>query len=157
VKWLVPEDRVSLGVRIGILGFGALVAFAGYEALTRPGDPPELIAAQNAVAKDIAQKFLAALPTDARWNRVSVDEVTANTYRLTLYYALGMGDPAQVKADTSAVALALLRRLNVAGHHPADERMAISVSAREDETGPVLCTARFDPIKDGFVFDKPVP
>ena len=148
---------MSVAVKVGIVGFGLLVAFAGYEALTRPGDPPELIAAQNAVAKDIARKFLDSLPTDARWNRVSVDEVTTNSYRLTLYYAPGAGDPAQVKADTSAVALALLRRLNVAGHRPADERMAISVSAREDAAGPVLCTARFDPIKDGFVFDKPVP
>jgi len=146
---------VSLGVKIGIVGFGLLVAFAGYAAYTRPGDPPELIAAQNAVAKDIAEKFLASLPTDARWNRVSVDEVTTNSYRLTLYYVPGTGDLAQVKADTSAVALALLRRLNVAGHHPADERMAISVSAREDEAGPPLITARFDPIKDGFVFEKP--
>jgi len=155
MEWLVPEDRVSLGIRIGIVGFGLLVAFAGYGAYTRPGDPPELIAAQNAVAQDIAQKFLASLPTDARWSRVSADEVTATTYRLTLHYAAGAGDPAQVKADTGAVALALLRRLNVAGHHPADERMAISVSAREDEAGPILGTARFDPDRDGFVFGKP--
>ena len=148
---------MSRWVRIGIVGFGLLVAFAGYEAYTRRGDPPELIAAQNAVARDIAQKFLASLPTDARWSRVSVEEATANAYRLTLHYAPGAGDAAQVKADTSAVALALLRRLNVAGHHPADERMAISVSAREDEAGPVLITARFDPDRDGFVFDKPTP
>jgi hypothetical protein len=154
---LVPEDRMSVGIKIGIVGFGVLVAFAGYEAYTRPGDPPELLAAQNAVAKDIAQKFLASLPADARWNRVTVDEVTTHTYRFSLYYPAGAGAPAQVKADTSAVALALLRRLNVAGHHPADERMAISVSAREDATGPLLITARFDPDKDGFVFDKPSP
>ncbi|HEX4504169.1 MAG TPA: hypothetical protein VH722_00450, partial [Alphaproteobacteria bacterium] len=61
---------MSVAVKVGIVGFGVLVAFAGYEAFTRPGDPPELIAAQNAVAKDTAQKFLASLPTDARWNGV---------------------------------------------------------------------------------------
>ena len=144
---------MSLGVRIGIVGFGLLVAFAGFEAYTRPGDPPELIAAQNAVAKDIAQKFLDSLPTSASWSRVSVDEVTANAYRLTLHYPAGAADPVQIKADTSAVALALLRRLNVAGHHPADERMVISVAARESEAGPVLGTARFDPDRDGIVFD----
>ena len=146
---------MSVAVKVGIVGFGLLVAFAAYEAYTRPGDPPELIAAQNAVAKDTAQKFLASLPTDARWNRVTVEEVTANAYRLTLHYPAGAGDPAQVKADTSAVALALVRRLTVAGHHPADERMAIAVSARQDEAGPLLVIARFDPDRDGIVFDKP--
>jgi hypothetical protein len=145
---------VSLGVKVGIVGFSFLVAFAAYEAYTRPGDPPELIAAQNAVAKDTVQKFLDSLPVDAPWNRVTVEEATANSYRLTLHYRTGTGDPAQVKADTSAVALALVRRLTVAGHHPADERMAISVSAREAETGPLLVVARFDPDRDGIVFDR---
>ena len=109
---------MSVAVKVGIVGFGLLVAFAGYEAFTRPGDPPELIAAQNAVAKDTAQKFLASLPTDARWNGVTVEEAMANAYHLTLHYPAGAGDTAQVKADTSAVALALVRRLTVAGHHP---------------------------------------
>ncbi len=145
---------MSLGVRIGIVGFGLLVAFAAYEAYTRPGDPPELIAAQNAVARDTVQKFLDSLPTDARWSRVSVDEATTASCRLTLHYPAGAADPVQVKADASAVAVALVRRLTVAGHHPADERMAISVSAREDEAGPVLGTARFDPDRDGVVFEK---
>lgn len=145
---------MSVGVKVGIVGFGLLVAFAAYEAYMRPGDPPELIAAQNAVAKDTAQKFLESLPTQPRWNRVSIDEVTATTYRLTLHYPAGVGDQTQVKADTSAVARALVRRLTVAGHHPADERMTITVSAREDETGPLLVTARFDPDRDGIVFDK---
>jgi hypothetical protein len=148
---------VSVAVKVGIVGFGLLVAFATYEAYTRPGDPPELIAAQNAVAKDTASKFLDSLPTDARWNRVTVEAATANGYSLTLHYPAGAGDPAQVKADTSAVALALVRRLTVDGHHPADERMAITVSAREDEAGPPLIVARFDPDKDGIVFDKPKP
>ena len=62
---LVPEDCVSVAVRIGIIGFGLLVAVAAYEAYTRPGDPPELIAAQNAVARDIAQKLIASLPPEA--------------------------------------------------------------------------------------------
>jgi hypothetical protein len=148
---------VSIAVRIGIVGFGLLVAFAAYEAYTRPGDSPELIAAQNAVAGDTVQKLLESLPSDARWTRVSVEEATAGSYRLTLHYAADAGDPAQVKADTSAVALALVRRLTVAGHHPADERMAISVTAREDEAGPLLAVARFDPDRDGIAFDKPKP
>lgn len=148
---------MSVAVKVGIVGFGLLVAFAAYEAFTRPGDPPELIAAQNAVAKDTAQKFLESLPTDARWNRVTVEAAAANDYRLTLHYPAGAGDPAQVKADTSAVALALVRRLTVAGHHPADERMAITVSAREDDAGTLLIVARFDPDRDGIVFGKPKP
>ena len=148
---------MSVAVKVGIVGFGLLVAFAGYEALTRPGDPPELIAAQNAVAKDTANKFLASLPTDARWNRVTVEEAMPNTYRLTLHYPAGAGSQAQVKADTSAVALALVRRLTVAGHRPAEERMAITVSAREAESGPPLIVARFDPDRDGIVFDRPQP
>jgi hypothetical protein len=148
---------VSVAVKVGIVGFGLLVAFAAYEAYTRPGDPPELIAAQNAVAKDTTQKFLASLPAEARWNHVTVEEAAPNSYRLTLHYPAGAGEPAQVKADTSAVALALVRRLTVAGHRPADERMAITVSAREDEAGPLLITARFDPDRDGIVFDQPKP
>jgi hypothetical protein len=146
---------VSVAVKVGIVGFGLLVAFAGYEAFTRPGDPPELIAAQNAVARDMADKFLASLPTDARWNRATVEEAAPNSYRVTLHYPAGAGDQAQVKADTSAVALALVRRLTVAGHRPAEERMAITVSAREDEAGPLLIIAHFDPDRDGIVFDRP--
>ena len=148
---------MSVAVKVGIVGFGLLVAFAAYEAFTRPCDPPELIAAQNAVARDTAQKYLESLPTDARWNRVTIEEATANSYRLTLHYPPGAGDQAQVKADTSAVALGLVRRLTVAGHHPADERMAISVWAREGETGPQLVIARFDPDRDGIVFEKSGP
>ena len=149
---------MSAAVKVGIVGFGLLVAFAGYEAFMRSGDPPELIAAQNAVAKDTVQKFLESLPADARWNRVTVEEATPNSYRLTLHYPAGAGGQSQVKADTSAVALALVRRLTVAGHHPADERMAITVSAREEEeAGPLLIVARFDPDRDGIVFDKPRP
>src|SRR6185437_10936002 len=115
------------------------------------------MAAQNAVAKDTARKFLESLPPDARWNRVTLEDAAPNSYRLTLHYPAGLGDQAQVKADTSAVALALVRRLTVAGHHPADERLAITVSAREDEAGPLLIVAQFDPDRDGIVFDKPKP
>jgi hypothetical protein len=35
--------------------------------------------------------------------------------------------------------------------------MAITVSAREDDTGPLLIVARFDPDRDGIVFDGPKP
>ena len=34
---------MSVAVKVGIVGFGLLVAFAGYEALTRPGDPPGFV------------------------------------------------------------------------------------------------------------------
>lgn len=148
---------MSVAVRIGIIGFGLLVAVAAYEAYTRPGDPPELIAAQNAVARDIAQKLIASLPPDARWNRVSIDEATAVSYRLTLHYPAGAAEPAQIALDTKAVAVALVRQLTVAGHHPADERMAVVVSAREDDAGPVLGIARFDPDRDGIVFENSGP
>lgn len=148
---------MSVAVKVGIVGFGLLVAFAAYEAFNRPGDPPELIAAQNAVAKDTAQKFLESLPTDARWNRVTVEEATPNSYRLTLHYPSGADGQTQVKADTSAVARALVRRLTVAGHRPAEEHMAITVSAREADSGPVLVIARFDPDRDGIVFDERKP
>jgi hypothetical protein len=153
----VPEDGVSVAVKIGIVGFGLLVGFAAYEAYTRPGDPPELIAAQDAVARDTAQKLIASLPPDARWNRVSIDEATQYSVRLTLHYPPGVADPAQVALDTKAVAVALVRQLTVAGHHPADERMAVAVSAREADAGPVLGGARFDPDRDGIVFEKMNP
>ena len=58
---------MSVAVKIGIVGFGLLVAAAAYEAYTRPGDPPELIAAQNATARDTVQKLIDALPPDAQW------------------------------------------------------------------------------------------
>lgn len=148
---------MSVAVKIGIVGFGLLVAVAAYEAYTRPGDPPELIAAQNAVARDTAQKLINSLPPDARWNRVSVDEATQYSIRLTLHYPAGAADPAQVALDTKAVAQALVRQLTVAGHHPADERMAVAVSAREEDTSPVLGTARFDADRDGIVFEKSSP
>ena len=148
---------MSVAVKIGIVGFGLLVAAAAYEAYTRPGDPPELIAAQDAVARDTAQKLIASLPPDARWNSVSVDEATQYSVRLTLHYPAGAADPPQVALDTKAVAKALVRQLTVAGHHPADERMAVTVSAREEDTGPVLGAARFDPDRDGIVFEKSAP
>jgi hypothetical protein len=150
----VPEDGVSVAVKIGIVGFGLLVAIAAYEAYTRPGDPPELIAAQNAVARDTAQKLIASLPPDARWNRVSIDDATQFSVRLTLHYPAGAANPAQVAFDTKAVAKALVRQLTVAGHHPADERMTVAVSAREADVGPVLGNARFDPDRDGIVFER---
>ena len=148
---------MSVAVKIGIVGFGLLVGLAAYEAYTRPGDPPELMAAQDAVARDIAQKLVASLPTEAHWNRVAIDEATAVDYRLTLQYPAGAADPAQVALDTKAVAQALVRQLTVAGHHPADERMAVAVSAREEDAGPLLGTARFDPDRDGIVFEKVGP
>jgi hypothetical protein len=146
---------LSVAVKIGIVGFGLLVGLAAYEAYTRPGDPPELIAAQDAVAKDIAQKLVASLPPDARWSSVSIDEATALGFRLTLHYPAGTTDPAQIGADTRAVAQALVRQLTVAGHHPADERTIVAVTAREGEAGPSLGTAHFDPDRDGIVLEKP--
>ena len=145
---------MSVAVKIGIVGFGLLVVVAAYEAYTRPGDPPELIAAQNAVARDTAQKLIASLPPDARWNRVSIDDATVGSYRLTLHYPAGAADPAQIAVDTKAVAQALVRQLTVAGHHPADERTMVTVSAREEDAGPVLGAARFDPDRDGIVLEK---
>jgi hypothetical protein len=151
---LAPEDGLSVGVKIGIVGFGFLVAFAAYEAYTRPGDPPELIAAQDAVAKDTAQKLVASLPVEARWNRITIDEATAVSFRLTLHYPAGFADPVQIAVDTKAVAQALVRQLTVAGHHPADERTVVEVAARE-EAGASLGAAHFDPDRDGIVFQKP--
>jgi hypothetical protein len=148
---------LSVAVKIGIVGFGLLVGLAAYEAYTRPGDPPELIAAQDAVARDIAQKLVASLPPQAHWNRVAIDRATAVDYRLTLHYPAGAADPAQIAIDTKAVAQALVRQLTVAGHHPADERTAVTVSAREEDAGLVLGTARFDPDRDGIVFEKSGP
>jgi hypothetical protein len=148
---------LSVAVKIGIVGFGLLVGLAAYEAYTRPGDPPELIAAQDAVARDTAQKLVASLPPDARWSRVSIDEATGASYRLTLHYPAGAAEPAQVALDTKAVAVALVRQLTVAGHHPADERTAVTVSAREGDAGPLLGTARFDPDRDGVVFERSGP
>ncbi len=146
---------MSVAVKAGIVAFGLLVAAAAYEAYTRPGDPPELIAAQNAAARDSAQKLIDALPAAAVWTSVSIDEATQFSVRLTLHYPPGAADPARIALDTKAVAVALVRQLTVAGHHPADERMTVTVSAREADVGPMLGTARFDPDRDGVVFERP--
>jgi hypothetical protein len=145
---------VSVAVKIGIVGFGLLVATAAYEAYTR-GDPPEVIAAQVAVSRDIANKLVASLPADARWSRVSVEEARSGSYRLTLHYAAGKAGPPEVETDTKAVAQGMLLQLAMAGRHPSDERTAIAVSARLDKDGPLLGAARFDAVRNSVVYEPP--
>jgi hypothetical protein len=145
---------VSVAVKIGIVGFGLLVATAAYEAYTR-GDPPEVVAAQAAVSREIANKLLASLPADARWSGVTIEEARSGSYRLTLHYAAGRVGPPEIEADTKTVAQGMLLQLAMAGRHPSDERTAVAVSARQDEDGPALGAARFDPLQNRVVYEPP--
>jgi hypothetical protein len=145
---------VSVAVKIGIVGFGLLVATAAYEAYER-GDPPEVVAAQAAVSREIAHKLVDSLPADARWSSISVEEARSGSYRLTLHYAPGKAGPPEIEADTKTVAQGMLLQLAMAGRHPSDEQTAIAVSARQDNDGPVLGTARFDPRQDRVIYEPP--
>jgi len=151
----LPEDGLALAVKIGIVGFGLLVFAAGYEAYRHPTDPPEVVAAQTAVSRDIARKLVESLPTEARWSGVTIDNATPGSYRLTLHYAGGKAGPPEIESDARAVAQAMLLQLVMAGRHPSDERTEIVVSARQDEAGELLGTAVFDPSKDSINFEKP--
>ncbi|MDB5395864.1 MAG: hypothetical protein JWM91_3370 [Rhodospirillales bacterium] len=147
---------MSVAVKIGIVGFGLLIATAAYEAYTQ-ADPPEVVAAQAAVSRDIARKLVDSLPADARWNRVSIDDARSGSYRLTLHYAPGKAGPPEIETDTKAVAQGMLLQLAMAGRHPGDERTVIAVSARQDEAGSLLGAARFDPAADRIVYEPPSP
>lgn len=142
---------MSLAVKIGIVGFGLLVVTAAYEAYTQPVDPPEVVAAQTAVSRDIARKLVDSLPRDARWSSVSIDDATTGSYRLTLHYAPDMTASPEIAVDTKAVAQGMLLQLTMAGRHPNDERTVISVIAQAGDHGASLAASHFDPGADRIV------
>lgn len=147
---------MSVAVKIGIIGFGLLVAASAYEAYTR-GDPPEVVSAQAAVARELAQKLVDSLPPQARWSRVSVEEARSAQYLLTVHYAPSKASAPEIETDTKAVAQGMLLQLSMAGRHPSDEQTVITVTARQDDDGPVLGTARFDAGKDRIVYEAASP
>ena len=142
---------MSVGVKIGIVAFGLLVAGAAYEAYIHPQDPPEVVAAQNAVARDLARQMVEALPTDAHWRSVSIDEARTGVYRLTLHYPPDTDVSPQIAADTRTVAQAMLLQLSMSGHHPNDEGTVISVVAQAGADGASLTASHFDPGADRIV------
>jgi hypothetical protein len=142
---------LSVGVKIGIVAFGLLVAGAAYIAYIHPEDPPEVVIAQNAVARDLAGQMVESLPTDAHWRSVSIDEAKSGVYRLTLHYPPDTTASPEVAADTKAVAQAMLLQLSMSGHHPNDEGTVISVAAQAGTDGASLSAAHFDPGADRIV------
>ncbi len=142
---------MSVGVKVGIVAFGVLVAAAAYEAYTHPADPPEVVVAQNAVAMDLARQMVGILPSDARWRGVSIDEAKSGVYRLTLHYPPDTVGSPEIAADTKTVAQAMLLQLSMSGHHPNDERTVISVVAQAGADGPTLTASHYDPGADRIV------
>jgi hypothetical protein len=142
---------LSVGVKIGIVAFGVLVAAAAYEAFTHPEDPPEVVTAQNAVAQDLARQMVDALPADAHWSGVTIDEAKSGVYRLTLHYPPDIVASPEIAADTKVVAQTMLLQLSMSGHHPNDERTVISVTAQAGADGASLSASHFDPGADRIV------
>jgi hypothetical protein len=141
----------NAAVRIGIIGFGALVAGLAYESAHRPADPPELTALQRSVAHDIAEKAVASVGTAERWSSITIDAADLSAYRMTIHFA-GEPKPAEVEGDTRALASAVLLQLTFSGHHASDEDTVIVVEARQRDQAAVLGTASFVATVDKVVF-----
>jgi hypothetical protein len=143
----------NAAVRIGIIGFGVLVAGLAYESAHRPADPPELTALQKSVAHDIAEKAVASVGTADRWSSITIDDADLSAYRLTIHFT-GEPTPAEVEGDTRALASAILLQLTFSGHHASDEDTTIVVQARQGDGPAVLGTASFVPSADKIIFAR---
>jgi hypothetical protein len=141
----------NAAVRIGIIGFGVLVAGLAYESAHRPADPPELMALQRSVAHDIAEKAVASVGAADRWSGITIDAADLSAYRMTIYFAREP-TPAEVEGDTRALASAVLLQLTFSGHHASDEDTVIVVQARHGDEPAVLGTASFIAAADKVVF-----
>ena len=141
----------NAAVRIGIIGFGVLVAGLAYESAHRPADPPELTALQRSVARDIAEKAVASVGAADRWSGITIDAADLATYRLTIHF-VGEPNPSDVEKDTRALASAVLLQLTFSAHHASDEDTAIIVQARQGDEASVLGTASFIAASDTVVF-----
>ncbi len=139
------------------MGFGLLVAAAGYEAYQTRIPPAEVVVAQTAVSRNLANKVLEAFPGAQRWSSLAIGEVTPTSYHFTLLYAPDTATPKEIAADAVAVAQQMLLRLAMASRHPSDEGAEIVVAAfeRAPDGGPgrKLGAARFDPPHDRVLFE----
>jgi hypothetical protein len=147
-------NSVQLAVRIGIVAFGLLVLFAGVEAALHPQGAPEVLKAQLAVSRHLAQEAVTALGAQSDRIVVSIEKAELNNFALTIRYA-ERSDGATATADAKAVVAAMLYQLTLAGHHPTDEKTTITAQAL-DAQGNILGAARYDPAKDKVVAD-PAP
>jgi hypothetical protein len=144
----------NAAVRIGIIGFGALVAGLAYESAHRPADPPELTSLQRSVAHDIAEKAVQSMGTTDRWSNITIDDADLSAYRLTIHFAAAP-KPSEVESDTRALVSAVLLQLTFSGHHASDEDTAIVAQARQGDEQAVLGTASFVATTDKVVFAGP--
>jgi hypothetical protein len=138
-------------VRIGIIGFGALVAGLAYESAHRPADPPELTSLQHSVARDIAEKAVTSVGTAERWSRISIDDADLSAYHLTIYFA-STPKASEIEGDTRALVSAVLLQLTFSGHHASDEDTVIVVKARQGDEPAALGTASFVASADKVVY-----
>jgi hypothetical protein len=148
---------LGIGVKVAIVGFGVLVAVAGYEAYQIRVMPQDVALAQTAVSRDIARQVVAAFPATSRWSKLDIVAVDRNSYRLALSYLPGETSAAEIEADAREVAQEMALHLSMAGHHPDEERTVIEVSARIGKPGEpeaLVGTARFDPAHDRFLFER---
>ncbi len=143
---------MQLAVRIGIVVFGLLVLFAGYEAATRPNGPPEVLQAQLAVSKHLAQQAVDLLGTEHQWSDASIDKIDLNGYVLTLHYT-ERPDLPTVDKETKSVVTAILYQLTLSSHHPTDEQTEIVVQARYGVGSETLGASHYDFRHDTVVFD----
>jgi hypothetical protein len=148
---------LGIGIKIAIVGFGALVAAAGYEAYQVRVMPEDVALAQTAVSQDIARQVVAAFPATSRWSKLEIVSVSRNEYRLALSYLPGTASDAEIEFDAREVAQEMALHLSMAGHHPDEERTVIEVTAREGkpgEDGALVGTIRFDAPHDRFLFER---
>jgi hypothetical protein len=146
---------VQIAVRTGIVIFGLLVALAAWDASRHRVPPPEVLQAQLAVSRHLAQEAVESFGPGEDWATLSVETADLTHYVLAIRYAAAPQKPGQVEADARAVASAMLYQLTLASHHPADEGVSIVARAEAGEPGSptVLGAAHYDPAADKIVFD----
>jgi hypothetical protein len=144
-------DLKNAAVRIGIIGFGMLVAGLAYESAHRPADPPELTSLQRSVARDIAEKAVASMGSADRWSSITIDDADLSAYHLTIHFAAAP-KLSEVENDTRALVSAVLLQLTFSGHHASDEDTTITVRALQGDEPAVLGTASFVAAADKVVF-----
>lgn len=142
---------MRIAVRIGIIAFGLLVAFAAYEAARNPMGPPEVVEAQRAVSRHMANQAVGTLGTGGGWSKLTVETADLNSFIFALDYAVR---PDSVEKDTKSVVAAMLYQLTLASHHPNSEHTEIV--ARAQFGSDPLGVARYDFRRDTVVFEPPV-
>lgn len=149
---------VQTAVKIGIIAFALLVLFAGFEAAYQPAGSPEVVKAQLAVSRHLAQQAVEALGSKPNWTGISIEKSDLNDFALTIHYTALPDAPDAVATDTRTTVAAMLYQLTLAGHHPTDEQTTITAQAQYEQNGRpvVLGSAHYDFAKDKVVAD-PAP